>query len=675
MVKKSSYIFEAGKPIQEGLHGKHTYVYSGGEAVHDQNKSNFVFESGTGLRGVLAKYPMRGRTQDRSCQVNINGPTLAPTIDWKREIVNTKQSWEMVSDSIHFYVNLTQFDEGAILIAFDREGNEVWRKETTSGELYEAPVIDTRNGIVIWYDTDAGELLGLDQTDGSVIWANANAGKPGTFMAVTENDAIIYEGNIKVRTTDGTIIWTASSDAGRRSVGVPKDADADTFGQGAGSRDMDAYKKSDGSQVWSYDEGGPGEMSETVYDPDTGDYFLSAHEDNSNNPVVYRFNESDGTKVWEKTGFEDVREFVVPLIDKVIGKTFTGKLFALDKTDGSTLWTVNDDGDSQQEPIVDKNGRVFSRAGSHELAAYDEADGSKIWHKELNQGEGDYIHRFIPEAGSIYIFKGKGYDSGNSWLYKLSEPSTSNFTIGSLSETARIPSQGGGPSVSAWNGDGTKLYEANSDPCEIHSYTLSTAYDLNTASAHQTVSVDGGCPRDVSWNADGTKFYKVERNNHKIHEFSAGTTYDISTLSKNDALDVQSIDLAMNGMAWNDDGTKLFLIGGDDEKIYELDVSPAYDVSTATLSQSLSLRSSNSNGITFNDDGTRMFHTASHYDYDNDSIYYWTLDKAYDISTASLTNAVGIGTHISGCVWTATGDKLIVGEFLDDVLIEFDPSP
>lgn len=47
----SNYVFESGDAIEVGSHGDHSYVYHSGNPVLDSGRSNYVFESGTGLGG------------------------------------------------------------------------------------------------------------------------------------------------------------------------------------------------------------------------------------------------------------------------------------------------------------------------------------------------------------------------------------------------------------------------------------------------------------------------------------------------------------------------------------------------------------------------------------------------------------------------------------------------
>ena len=103
-------------------------------------------------------------------------------------------------------------------------------------------------------------------------------------------------------------------------------------------------------------------------------------------------------------------------------------------------------------------------------------------------------------------------------------------------------------------------------------------------------------------------------------------------------------------LTFNNDGTKMYTSsmrpGGTGDKVYEYDLTTAYNISTATLRTSINVGtySGSSTGIhgamqvVFNNDGTKMF-IADHHK----TIIEWTLTTPYDIDTASTTYNAGQG--------------------------------
>ncbi len=105
-------------------------------------------------------------------------------------------------------------------------------------------------------------------------------------------------------------------------------------------------------------------------------------------------------------------------------------------------------------------------------------------------------------------------------------------------------------------------------------------------------------------------------------------------------------------LTFNNDGTKMYTSsmsaasGAKDDKVYEYDLTTAYNISTATLRTSLDVgkytdSTTHIHGamqVVFNNDGTKMF-IADHHK----TIIEWTLTTPYDIDTASTTYKTGQG--------------------------------
>ena len=61
------------------------------------------------------------------------------------------------------------------------------------------------------------------------------------------------------------------------------------------------------------------------------------------------------------------------------------------------------------------------------------------------------------------------------------------------------------------------------------------------------------------------------------------------------------------GLTFNNDGTKMFVIGWDKDKVFEYTLSTAWDVSTATFVDGTSKLDDDGRDVRFNPDGTKMF--------------------------------------------------------------------
>lgn len=178
----------------------------------------------------------------------------------------------------------------------------------------------------------------------------------------------------------------------------------------------------------------------------------------------------------------------------------------------------------------------------------------------------------------------------------------------------------------------------------------------------------------MAWGDDGNKFYIVEASNDRVKMYDLSTAYDISTAGSATDLNVGGDETEPRGVAFNNDGTKMYLSGWT-EQVHEYDLSTAWDISTAGASTSTSISANTTTlfNITFNADGTKMF--AS--DGGSDDIDEYALSTAFDTTTATFTtNSVGPGTlaQTAGHTCNADGTIFLVLDEVEDVIWQLDCS-
>jgi len=152
-------------------------------------------------------------------------------------------------------------------------------------------------------------------------------------------------------------------------------------------------------------------------------------------------------------------------------------------------------------------------------------------------------------------------------------------------------------------------------------------FDINTASFSQSISSQDSVPTGLAFNNDGTKLFESGFESGKIYESTLSTPFDISTASFSQSISSQ--DTQPEDVEFNNDGTKLFEIGSGGNKLYESTLSTPFDISTASFSQSISTQTSGPTGLEFNNDGTKLFTIHG-----NARIFEFTLSTPFDISTA-----------------------------------------
>ena len=188
-------------------------------------------------------------------------------------------------------------------------------------------------------------------------------------------------------------------------------------------------------------------------------------------------------------------------------------------------------------------------------------------------------------------------------------------------------------------------------------------FDISYITYSRSIPARDGSPEGIAWNNDGTKLYEVGSSLDKIYESDVSTAFDVSTATFSQSINTQGT--FPTGLAWNNDGSKMYEIGWNPDKIYEYNVSTAFDISTASLSQSISTQADNPMGLAWNNDGSKMYELDS----STDKIYEYDVSTAFDIATASLSQSISAqNSFTTNITWNNDGTKLYeVGSSLDKI--------
>ena len=272
--------------------------------------------------------------------------------------------------------------------------------------------------------------------------------------------------------------------------------------------------------------------------------------------------------------------------------------------------------------------------------------------------DGKRIFLVFNAGGGIYHFKLKnlfdvteivGTAGGTTYFSDYGNTQVSGIISGRESYVNAIQ----------FNSDGTKFFAMGHDGDDVNEFTLSTAYDLTTYTFVDSYDISGKTtsPEGLDFKPDGTEMYVVTYGDSNVHQWTLSTAYDVSTASFTRTFDTGRDDYR-HGIRFKPDGTKMYICGGNyttDDKTDQYTLSTAWDISTASY-DSISLDHSSQddqpNDILFNDDGTKFYmlggsgHTISEY----------TLSTAYQLSSASFsTETYIIGTQHTGMTFADGG--------------------
>ena len=137
--------------------------------------------------------------------------------------------------------------------------------------------------------------------------------------------------------------------------------------------------------------------------------------------------------------------------------------------------------------------------------------------------------------------------------------------------------------------DGTKMYVVGDDGNDVNEYSLSTAWNVTTASYLQNFSVNSQetTPQSVFFKPDGTKMYVIGNVADNVNEYNLSTAWNVTTASYSQNFSVAAQETRVRGISFKDDGTKMYVIGdGGTGYVNEYSISTAWDLSTAVWVES-----------------------------------------------------------------------------------------
>ncbi len=316
----------------------------------------------------------------------------------------------------------------------------------------------------------------------------------------------------------------------------------------------------------------------------------------------------------------------------------------------STAWDLS-------SAVLSESGDVQNEAGTTPFGVYLKPDGTKMW-VVGNSTDTIYQYSTLTTTNSLDLSTGNAFQitPTSNIQVGLSNPAASGTVSQATllldgavngydlsgaaydSVSFSFSSQDSGPRNVAFNTSGTKMYMVGIGSDNVYQYSLSTAFDLSTASYDSvTFSVSGQdtTPLDIAFNTGGTKMYITGNSSSSVHQYSLSTAFDLSTASYDSvSFSFSSQDSVVIASAFNNDGTKIYMLGTGTDSLYQYSLSTAFDVSTTSydsVSFSVSSQGASPLGLAFNNAGTKFYVVEA----DNDSVYQYSLSTAFDLSTAA----------------------------------------
>ena len=208
------------------------------------------------------------------------------------------------------------------------------------------------------------------------------------------------------------------------------------------------------------------------------------------------------------------------------------------------------------------------------------------------------------------------------------------------------------PTGILFNPSGSKMYVTgfSGDIGRIAQYSLSTPFSISSASLDENKSIASVLkrPQDIKFNSDGTKVFVIstksqDDNGDSIAAWSLGIPYDITSLNVSDDTETPFDNTDPRAVDFNTDGTKMFIVETNLNRIAEYKLSTPYDPNSKDSGVGISITKVTNQryqGFGFSSDGYKMFlvkadHTANNA---NNVIEEYDLSVPFNIKTAVINS-------------------------------------
>jgi len=346
------------------------------------------------------------------------------------------------------------------------------------------------------------------------------------------------------------------------------------------------------------------------------------------------------------------------------------------KTDGSKMYVAGNTNDSIYEYDLEVDWDISSASYNQTLDVSAKATTPSGVFFRNDGGTEDGKQMYVIGTSSDSVHE---YTLSTAW-----DISTATFD-----QSFSVATQEGSPGSLFFRNDGgansgKTMYVGGSFGDDIGEYSLSTAWDISTASYTDNLSItaETTSPVGLFFKPDGSAAFVLDTTHDRVFQLSLSTDWDISTgtFSYPTTDYFELLDNVATGLFFKSDGSKMFVGGTESDVVREYSLSTAWAIETASFTTSFSV-SSQDTGISdlffrndgSADDGKKMYVLGSQ----NDRLYAYDLTTAWDISTASFDESVYVGTEALvpvGLAFASDGSKFYVSCNNTDKVHEYDLS-
>jgi sugar lactone lactonase YvrE len=206
----------------------------------------------------------------------------------------------------------------------------------------------------------------------------------------------------------------------------------------------------------------------------------------------------------------------------------------------------------------------------------------------------------------IYMLGGDGDDVNQ---YNLSVPWDLSSAV--YNSTFSISAEETTPSAIRFKTDGTRMFISGTTGDDINEYSLSTPWEVTSASYLRNFSVAAQEANvgAIEFSPDGLNLYVLGTSGDDVNQYTLTTAWNISTASFVQLFSISGQETNPTGLAFRPDGLRMFIIGSVSDAVHQYDLTTPWNISTASYVKSFSVAylDISMSGISFKTDGTKMY--------------------------------------------------------------------
>ncbi len=194
-----------------------------------------------------------------------------------------------------------------------------------------------------------------------------------------------------------------------------------------------------------------------------------------------------------------------------------------------------------------------------------------------------------------------------------------------------------------YSADGRRMYITTGSSASVYEYSLTAPFDVAEPEYVRSFSVSAQetNPTGVAFNPTGTKMYVIGSGSDFVREYTLSTPWNISTASYSTGLSVTAQDTVPVDFDFSPDGQYLYTLGDTNNRISRYTLTTPYLVSSGGSVQNFALSDPGTSyvysGIDVADDGASLLLTTN-YTLQNgmSSLVEYDFGTLWDVTTLSL---------------------------------------